>query len=218
MYRLLLAVLLAAPVCANAQSLDLRGFGGVMMNSGTYQSTYGYEHSKLNALGGLGASYRAGRLDYGLNLSYRRYSFTKTIRYSEFDPATGYEVPGSAVTREAVFKEPAFAIAPSVNYHFGKRKPDWYAGLSPAYIRYLSVSPTSKQFQLSYGSNGFSLDARLGCNYEFIPRLRGFAEVTAGSVWMPFYRSKQQRFFNAGLNVGAQFRVWERSSKTAAAD
>lgn len=217
MRHIVLVLLLLGTQPAHAQSLDLRGFGGLMMNSGTYQSTYNYERSKLNALGGIGASYRAGRFEYGLNLAYRRYSFQKMLRFADqFDPVTSLPLSGSGNFKTFTFKEPALALAPVVNYHFGNGRLDWYAGLSPAYVRYTMVVPTDRNFDLSKGINGFSIDAQMGCSYEVIPRLRIFGELSGGSVWIPYFMAEQTRFYNAALNLGGQFRLWERRPGTAA--
>jgi hypothetical protein len=224
MNRLALLFLLILPQMLSAQAVDIRGFGGIMMNTKTdnplferYQS-----FSRLNAGGGIGASYRRGRLEFGIKLDYRRYSFVdKTVlRFADdFDPATGFTHSlKPPVETTIVRKEPAIAIAPVFNYHFGKSRLGWYAGLSPAFVRYTMVSPAHKDFKLSEGINGWSVDAQAGAAYEILPRLRAFAEISGGYVRMPYFTRKETSMWAAGMNLGMQFRVWEKAAGPAVAE
>ena len=218
MKRLASIFLLILPRMLSAQAVDIRGFGGIMMNTKTDHPLFeNYEpFSRLNAGGGIGASYRSGQFEFGIKLDYRRYSFIdkKVLLFADdFDPVTGFANPlKPPVETTIVRKEPAIAIAPVFNYHFGKSRFDWYAGLSPAFVRYTIVSPSHKDFKLSEGVNGWSVEAQVGAAYEILPRLRAFAELNGGYVRMPYFGKDDARIWAAGMNLGVQFRVWEKAA------
>lgn len=218
MKRFVLLCFLVLPEILAAQVIDIRGFGGFMMNSKTDNPAFErYEAlSKLNAGGGFGAGYRSGRLEFGIKLEYRRYSFVdkRFLMFAEqFNPQMGFPNPNNPpVEVTTIRKEPAFAIAPVFNYHFGKSKLDWYAGLSPAFIRYTAVAPTDRKFRMSQGVNGWSVEGQIGAAYQVLPRLRAFAELNGGYVRMPYFSKSDARIWAAGMNLGLQFRVWEKKT------
>ncbi len=220
MKYILYAAFLLFPLAASAQSIELKGFGGVMMNTKSSYAAFGHDDfSQPNALAGIGAAFRKGHFEYGLSLSYRRYSFKKTGKFisaDEFDPVTGYIPQGvTPVETTVVYTEPAFAIAPVFNYHFGKGRVDWYAGVSPAFIRYTLASPTDKHFKLSEGANGWSAEGQVGGTYALTSRFRVFGELHGGYVHIPYMKRSDVGFWNLGINAGVQLRVWEKQAPSA---
>jgi len=221
---LALLILLLSPELLAAQAVDVRGFGGMMMNTRTDHPGFTTDKlmSGVNAGGGIGASYRCGRLEFGIKLDYRSYSFirsnTALIFSNEFNPQTGFPNPKNPpVEKTVIRKEPALAIAPVFNYHFGKSKLDWYTGLSPAFIRYTGVASTDRSFKASQGANGWSVEAQVGAACHVLPRLKAFAEVSGGYVRIPYFGRNETGLWAAGLNIGAQFRVWENATAAPAA-
>lgn len=207
MKRHIIAVLLLlGPALAGAQAIEVKAFGGLMMNSGTGPSIYNYGHSGLNALGGVGIGFRRESLEYGLAIGARGYSFRKTVRFADaFNPVTGISTPGSV--EEIRLREPALAIGPVVNYHFGGAKLGWYAGLSPAYLMYDVLRKSGGKPPKSESIDGFSIEGQFGCTYNLLTDLRCFAEVSGGTAWLPYFMARSTRFWMGSVNVGAAFRI-----------
>src|ERR1044072_3217092 len=136
--RTLLTIACALPFIASAQSWHLIASGGAMWNSATSNPTPYEKSSTIGGTAGIGVSYQKNHLEYGLMLGYRHYSLQTEgdLMFEEdCNPATGY---GTLTHVKFIVGMPALYAAPFVNYHFGSKKFDWYAGLSPAYLRFFS--------------------------------------------------------------------------------
>lgn len=213
MKHLLYLLVLILPHLASAQSLSVHGFGGVMLNSATSGGYDRYQSSKLNPVAGIGASYRDDRFEYGLSVSYRRFSFQKTLRFEyEFDPMTGKHIPGTGYDRAFLFRQSAITVAPLLNYHFGAGRFDWYAGVSPAYVRFADGPSPVKGSSWKGGSSGILAQGQLGLSYTVLPKIRCFAELGGGSVWMPVGIAGTMQFWTSSLSLGAQFQVWQKKT------
>ena len=185
--------------------------GGGLWNSRSSRPTLHEQSSPLGGIGFLGLSYLwENRWEAGLRVGYRRYAHTHEGNYffeEDFNPITGLATT-TGHHMKFVEKMPAWAIAPFVNRHFGKGKMDFYAGLSPAYLRFIGpkVTDSTGYSTRLKGANGYGLDVQAGAAFRITPGFQLFAEGAGGIVNTPSYLERAN-IFTASLTLGMNLRM-----------
>jgi hypothetical protein len=210
MRLLILFIGLALPMMAHSQSLRVYAGGGLIVNT-TTNDGYGLEEKVAFPSGGAGqlaVGYCKGKWEYGLGVSYRRYSIRHygTLYFEdEFDPLTGFTNKRGwpADVRE---KLPCIAATPFVNRHFTSGRTDLYGGVSIGYSYIYDQNVEQWQgFKLAGKRDiggGLTGDVHVGCAFKIWRGLAVRSELSLGGLWM-----KEYNLESGMLTAGLQYNI-----------